>query len=299
MKLRSIVVATDFSPVAESAFRLGLAVARAAGARLTICHAVPLEIAIYAGIPLGLRGELEATLRAKQESDRKKAVRLAGRAEKAGVKAAALIEEGDPAAVVLAVAKKAKADLVVTGSHGRGGAAHLLLGSVAEKVVRLAPCAVLVVKKGKAREGGPVLVALDDSPMAPAVAKAAVAIAKRLRARLIAVHVLRETHIYEDVYGPAIGRQVYREIADVGLRRAKEKMAGVLRKAGAQVAAGDLHVLEGRAQDVVEDLAKRLHPCLTVVGTHGRRGLSRVVLGSVAEAIVRRAPSPVLVARMK
>src|SRR3990172_3914859 len=127
MKLRSIFVATDFSPVAESAFRLGLAVARTAGARLTICHAVPLEIAIYAGIPLGLRGELEATLRAKQESDRKKAVRLAGRAEKAGVKAAALIEEGDPAAVVLAVAKKAKADLVVTGSHGRGGAAHLLL----------------------------------------------------------------------------------------------------------------------------------------------------------------------------
>jgi nucleotide-binding universal stress UspA family protein len=101
----------------------------------------------------------------------------------------------------------------VTGSHGRGGAAHLLLGSVAEKVLRTAPCPVLVVKKGKLRDRGPVLVALDDSPMAPAVAKAAAGVAGSLDAKLVAVHAIRETHIYEDVYGPAIGG-VYREIAD-------------------------------------------------------------------------------------
>lgn len=299
MKLRSVVVATDFSPIADSALGLGLAVAHASGARLTICHAVPIEMAIYAGVPVGLRGELEATIRAKQERDRRRAGRLVERAEQEGVEAKAVIEEGDPANVVLNVAKKAKADLIVTGSHGRGGASHLLLGSVAEKVVRSAPCPVLVVKKGKLRAKGPVLVAIDDSPMARAVAKAAAGVAKNLGVKLVAIHAVRETHIYEDVYGPAIGRQVYREIADLGMKRAKQKVAGILRKAGAKVAGKDLQVREGRPQDVVVDVAGRVRPCLIVVGTHGRHGLKRIVLGSVAESIVRQSAAPVLVARVK
>ena len=299
MKLRSVVVATDFSPIADSAFRLALAIARAADARLTICHAVPLEVAIYAGVPVGLRGEIEATLRTKEERDRRRAQRLVARAEQEDVKAAVVIEEGDPAGVILAATRKAGADLIVAGSHGRGGAAHLLLGSVAEKIVRSAPCPVLVVKKGRLREKGPVLVAIDDSPLAPDVANAAAAVAGHLGAKLAAVHVLHETHIYEDVYGPAIGRQVYREIAELGLRRATEKVSALLSKAGAKVAAKDLIVCEGRAQDVIADVTRRLSPCLIVVGTHGRHGLKRIVLGSVAEAVVRRAPAPVLVARMK
>jgi len=299
MNLRNVVIATDFSPMAQSAFGLGLAVARAAGARLTICHAVPLAVAIYAGVPIGLRPELEATLRAKEARDRRRAGRLVRRAEEEGLKATAVIEEGDAANVVLAGARRTKADLIVAGSHGRGGAAHLLLGSVAERIVRNAPCPVLIVKKGKLREKGPVLAALDDSPMAPAVAKTAAEVARGLGVKLTAVHVIRETHIYEDVYGPAIGRQVYREIADLGMKRAKEKVAAVLRKAGAEVAGRDLHVREGRAQDVVTDLVNRVRPCLVVVGTHGRHGLKRIVLGSVAEAIVRQSAAPVLVARMK
>ena len=81
----------------------------------------------------------------------------------------------------------------------------------------------------------------------------------------------------------------------IGRRRAAEEIGRTLARAKVKVAPKDVWIREGRPQDVIVDAARRVRPMLLVAGTHGRRGLSRVFLGSVAEAIVRHAQAPVLV----
>jgi nucleotide-binding universal stress UspA family protein len=300
MKLRTILVATDFSPIAGNAVRAGLEIARAVRARVILCHAVPHDIPLYGGVPgmpVGYRSEIEESRRRQLARDWRRLEALAVRARRQGIEAATAFAEGDPPETIVRFARRRRADLVVVATHGRGGAAHLLLGSVSEKVARNAPCPVLIVRKARLRPAGPVLIAVDESKMARVVARAGAAIATRLRSRAVVVHALRETAIYEDVYGPAIGREVYREISAISRKRAEKKILALLRAAGIEGGARALHLREGRPQDVIVKAAAQLKPRLTVVGTHGRKGLTRALLGSVSEAVVRRASSPVLVIR--
>jgi len=295
MRIRSILVATDFSPIAGNALDTAVRIARATGAKVTLAHVVPSQVVIHAGLPVGIRSEVVRLSREMLARDRRRLERLITAARKAGVRADGAMHEGDPPDELLRIVEETKPDAIVIGTHGRGGAAHLLLGSVAEKVVRLAKCPVLVVKKKKAPRRGPVLVALDDSPMAAAVAAAASAIAKRLRARLQIVHAIPGTETMPEPFMAGLGMRAWREIAAIGRRRAAEEIGRTLARAKVKVAPKDVWIREGRPQDVIVDAARRARPMLLVAGTHGRRGLSRVFLGSVAEAIVRHAQAPVLV----
>jgi nucleotide-binding universal stress UspA family protein len=299
MKLGNIVVATDLSPIAKNACEVGLAIARAARARLTLVYVIPPQVVVHAGLPIGIRSEVEGLDRKAREADRRRLEALAAKARRGGVRASAVMQEGDPVAELLRIARNARPDLLVIGTHGRGGAAHLLLGSVAEKVVRSAPCAVLAVKKGKLRRRGPVLIALDDSGMAPRVAAAGAAIARALRARPLVVHALPGAEIPPDYLLPSIGADMMRRLTAIGRSRALDQVRGTLRAAKVRVAPKDVLVADGRPQDVIVSAAAKHRPAVTVVGIHGRTGLSRILLGSVAESVVRRAPSPVLVVRPK
>jgi len=295
MRIRNILVATDFSPIAGNALDTAVRIGRATGAKVTLAHVVPSQVVIHAGLPVGIRSEVVRLSQEMLARDRRRLERLIAAARKAGVRADGAMHEGDPPGELLRIVEETKPDAIVIGTHGRGGAAHLLLGSVAEKVVRLAKCPVLVVKKKKAPRTGPVLVALDDSPMAAAVAAAASAIAKRLRARLQVVHAIPGTETMPEPFMAGLGMRAWREIAAIGRRRAAEEIGRTLARAKVKVAPKDVWIREGRPQDVIVDAARRARPMLLVAGTHGRRGLSRVFLGSVAEAIVRHAQAPVLV----
>jgi nucleotide-binding universal stress UspA family protein len=296
MRIRNILVATDFSPIAGNAFDTAVRIARATGAKVTLAHVVPSQVVIHAGLPVGIRSEVVRMSQQMLARDRRRLERLVGAARKAGVRADGEMHEGDPPDELLRIVDETKPDAIMIGTHGRGGAAHLLLGSVAEKIVRLANCPVLVVKK-KARRKGPVLVAVDDSPMAARVAGAAAAIAERLGARLQVVHAIPGTETMPEPFMAGLGMRTWREIAEISRRRAAEEVGRVLRKAKAKVGPKDVWIREGRPQDVVVDAVRKVRPMLVVAGTHGRRGLSRVFLGSVAEAIVRHADAPVLVVR--
>jgi len=294
MKIRNILVATDFSPIARNAFDTALRIARAAGARITLAHVVPSQVVIHAGLPVGIRSEVVRLSKALLEKDRRRLEKLVAAARRGRVRASGAMHEGDPPEELLRIVEETKPDVIVIGTHGRGGAAHLLLGSVAEKVVRLAGCPVLVVKR-KAPHRGSVLAALDASPMATAVASAAAAIAKRLRVRLQVVHAIPGTETMPESFMAGLGTRAWREISEIGRRRAAEEVGRVLAKA--KLATRDVWIREGRPQDVIVDAARKARPGLVVVGTHGRRGLARVFLGSVAEAVVRHAAAPVLVVR--
>jgi nucleotide-binding universal stress UspA family protein len=138
---RAILIAIDNEPVAAHAADVGAELARALGAQLALVHVVDSALGYPAdtGIP---PNELIAS--AKEE-----AKRLVGdfrRRLPPPATALEFIEAGNPAEAIVRAAKEWPADLVVIGSHGRGGLKRALVGSVAEGVMRHAPCPVLVVR---------------------------------------------------------------------------------------------------------------------------------------------------------
>jgi nucleotide-binding universal stress UspA family protein len=143
MEIRIILVPTDFSDDAGTALEEAKDLARRFGSRLCLLHAY--SITPYAVSPWngGFGAEFVVEIRkgAEQalEELRKK---VAGE----GIGVEALVEEGPPALVISDVAKRLPADLIVMGTRGRTGLAHVLLGSVAERTIRTAPCPVLTVK---------------------------------------------------------------------------------------------------------------------------------------------------------
>ena len=152
--IKNILVATDFSKASEEALEYGRNLGRTFGATLHVLHVVHDVTSEYiadAGyVPIDIQKQIEAAARSQLQTtvtddDR----RTMG--AKAVVRTAPSI-----AGAINAYAAQEKIDLIVVGTHGRGAAARLLLGSVADKVVRSAPCPVLTV-----HEGGRDLLAAD------------------------------------------------------------------------------------------------------------------------------------------
>jgi len=137
-----IVCATDFSDTAEAAWDVACDLARVHQSDLTLVH-------VYADVPPSPDVTGPTVMHVWEEQRRWVADELERRvheAETRGVRARALLELGAAAHGVLEAARQAHADLVVVGTHGRTGLERVLLGSVAEQVVRTAPCPVLTVK---------------------------------------------------------------------------------------------------------------------------------------------------------
>jgi nucleotide-binding universal stress UspA family protein len=137
---KTIVVPTDFSPFANEALRIACSLARESGGKLILLHVAQRPVVTVAGMPVpppppptidwsGLRAELDGAAAGIQ-----------------GVTIESLAVEGEPAATIVDLARERGADLIVMGSHGRTGLSRLLMGSVAEHVVRKAACPVLTVK---------------------------------------------------------------------------------------------------------------------------------------------------------
>ena len=141
-----ILVPTDFSPTADAALEHARALARAFGAELHLVHVFEdplLTGAVTAEAYVPAAPEVRAAL--MQEARERLAHRVrAGDAD--ALKTTTEIITGSPATAIVDHAASAGASLIVMGTHGRGGVAHLLLGSVAERVVRAAPCPVLTVR---------------------------------------------------------------------------------------------------------------------------------------------------------
>lgn len=136
---KHVLAATDFSEASEPAVELAITIARDAGADLTLVHACEIPVYPDAIPPVDLLGSMKESARAKLA---KVTARVAGRV--AGLHAD--VRAGAPWEEILAAARDAGADLVVVGTHGRRGVSHALLGSVAERVVRLSPVPVLTVR---------------------------------------------------------------------------------------------------------------------------------------------------------
>ena len=145
MTLKNILVPTDFSPPSEAALRYGRELATRFGATLHLVHVAPNIYAAYgaenyAAVSPDLQNQIEEDARRQLES-------LVVDADKFGPPVRrTVITAGSPALTIVNYATGHDVDLIVMGTHGRGAIAHVFMGSVAERVVRLAPCPVLTVR---------------------------------------------------------------------------------------------------------------------------------------------------------
>jgi nucleotide-binding universal stress UspA family protein len=142
MTINHILVPVDFSSYAEHALEYALALAKTLQARLTLLHVLeplPLSRDATTAFPEAYLAELERTAQHKLEEDLR-------RVQDAGLHASTVIAHGIPFQGIVETARQQHVDLIVMGTHGRTGLRHVLVGSVAEKVVRLAPCPVLVTR---------------------------------------------------------------------------------------------------------------------------------------------------------
>jgi len=138
MKARKIVFPTDFSPYGQEALRWATSLARDTGATLIIVHVEEPPMA-YGGGEMYLGAE-----EGDREELRKALVKVLPTDAKIPFQHKLLV--GDPATAVVEVAEQEGADFIVMGTHGRSGLSRLLMGSVAEAIVRKAKCPVLTVK---------------------------------------------------------------------------------------------------------------------------------------------------------
>jgi nucleotide-binding universal stress UspA family protein len=146
IRLTRILVATDFSEPSQAALSYGRELARAFGAQLQIVNVVDNLAATIVG-PEGYVGNLMEMQREVEDAARKELEALISDEDRRELGAKpVLLMSGTPAFAVVNYSKEAEIDLIVMGTHGRGGLGHLLMGSVAEKVVRSAPCPVLTVR---------------------------------------------------------------------------------------------------------------------------------------------------------
>ncbi len=141
MSFRRILIAVDSSPIAARAAEVGVEMARTLGGEVAFVHVVDPALG-YA--PEG--GVSPSELLAQAELDGKRLLAMFGQRAALQLPALEFLPMGHPGVEIVKAAKDWHADVIVLGSHGRGGVTRLLLGSVAESVLRHAPCPILVVR---------------------------------------------------------------------------------------------------------------------------------------------------------
>jgi len=288
MSFQTIVVGVDLSPSSDVAITQAMSLARRAGARIVL---------VYAGIvpePVG-DADYGRALRATFADDRARLEAVRQRLVGQGVEVSHVVINGFPDTALADAGRELGADLITVGSHGRTGLDRFLLGSVAERTVRLASSSVIVCRGAAADSGGfrRIVVGTDFSSLADA------ALARALEVAAPDAHI-DILHAWQPPPIVATESLVdYSDLsADLDASAHQHGRALVERwRARMPTATVKLVIGEAPAQRALVDHAANTHAELVVVGSHGLRGLRRWILGSVAEVVVRHAGCSVLVAR--
>jgi nucleotide-binding universal stress UspA family protein len=143
MTAQHILVPTDFSEYADYALDYAIELAKVLQAHLTVLHVFHLSPLALGEAPPAVLADTLAAMEANAQHQTQMAL---ARVQEAGLQGDSAIVEGIPFQVIINTAESMDVDLIVMGTHGRTGLTHALMGSVAEKVVRLAPCPVLVTR---------------------------------------------------------------------------------------------------------------------------------------------------------
>ena len=204
---------------------------------------------------------------------------------------------GDPASAVVRRAEEIDASVIAMATHGRTGLARTVLGSVAGEVLRRSSIPVLLVRRGltmPAHSPERVLVPLDTSEVGAAALQAAQPLAQELRWRIILFHALDLPAPILQVQGAAIPLGLPPRDAPGEVVAYLEGLADDLKRDGIDV---EIRLGAGPAAEATVLAAEETGAGMIAMSTHGRSGIARWVLGSVAEGVIARTHVPVLVLR--
>ena len=303
-----VLVPLDGSPLAAQAIPYARAVA-APGAELLLLLVLPDRDPSRGGLTGQVVFGEEDVLRAGEEEARRLVEETATRLRtgSGAPRVEVVVSVGDPAAEVLRVAAARSADVVVLASRGRGALGRWAFGSVADRVARASPVPVMVVRPdddaaataaaAPAVELRRLIVPLDGSDRAAGAVPVAGRLAGRLRLPILLVTVVDPARAVSPLlgYGAPFGDALYDDLrAEMrsAATEALEAAAEPLRRAGLAVTH---RVLDGPPAAILLDLADPGD--LVVLTSHGRSGVGRWLLGSVAEKLVRQGRAPVVLVR--
>jgi nucleotide-binding universal stress UspA family protein len=293
--MKKILLPTDGHKLSEAAVKLGLELATRLQAQSVIglVHQPPLS-EVELSSDKQIRAAEQAVLARWQRYGDEHLLPLSTR----------LVSSFDIAQALVNLAKETGCDLIVMGTHGREGLARFFMGSVAERVVRLANLPVLLLRLSEtihATAGFPkrILVALDGGEASEQALGQAAQFAKLLGTELVLLHGI------PDVRTPILGYEgMMYSTSDPEEVDAQLQLKGqqILQKAKAQLepleATAVLKRAKGnRVADLILQTAEEQKADLIAIGTHGYQGLDRLLLGSVAENVAHHAKVPVLVVR--
>jgi nucleotide-binding universal stress UspA family protein len=229
----------------------------------------------------------------------------AQRLKSAGLAAEPRVVSGDPRTMIPEHAKEIGADLVVVGAHSTAGVAGFLLGSVAKAVIRMAPCSVEVARRTHRAPGQPagmrVLLAVDESDYSTGAARS---IAARpwpegTEIRVMSVVDLAPTFLQSAFEPPFVDPQGMEELREQAVQRAESAITRareILADGGLRTSEHLSVLLEDPKKSILDE-AKSWGAELIVVGSHGRRGFQRFLLGSVSEGVAMHATCTVDIIR--
>jgi nucleotide-binding universal stress UspA family protein len=282
--LKNILFATDFSPAADLAAPIAVQIAQRYGAKVYGVHVNRFDD-YTATAPNAWAAMAEAAEREAQEQTQRLNKQLEGAEHEA------VIGEGNTWKVISDLIEKREIDLVVVGTRGRTGFGKVLLGSVAEQILRQSPCPVLTVgphvnpwseEYAKMRE---ILYATDLATDTPEAAPYAISLAQENQAHLVLLHVIEDPKAGDLVDSP--------EVMDCKERKLQQM---VTEQAGLWCEPTYI-VEEGPAAEKILDVSKRRHTDLIVLGARPAKGFATHLSLGTVQKVVSQATCPVLTIR--
>ena len=293
--LGRILCPTDFSDFSVAAVSYGAALAASYGATLRLLH-VMTPFPVVAPFP-NLPGD-PRLFEAQREQAARALAAEAARVRSVRVTVDTELRDGQAVHEILSAAEDFDADVVVLGTHGRGGFERLVLGSVTEKVLRKAPCAVLTVPRAaigrepSAVRWGRILCAHDGSAASQDGVDYAVSLADRTGAQLLLLGVVESIPYGGDFTSPE-----YAAFRKERERHAVKALDLALEPAVRSRLRVHDRVVYGKPSQQILEVAAQEHPDVIVLGIQGRGALDLLMFGSTTNHVVRHAEEPVLTVR--
>lgn len=270
-KMEKLLVATDGSTYSENAVKKAILLAKKCSSRLFAISVVITNL------------EFEVTMPQIVEEEEKKAREhlesIKARASKENVDCNITVIHGDePYQDIVRKASENRVDMIIVGRHGRTGLLRLMMGSVAAKVIGHAPCNILVISPAATTDFKNILIATDGSRYSEAAVREAIGIAKRCNSSLVIVSVAS---------------------LDVEIKSAEDNVKRAVELASKEGVKAEGVTIIGKPYEAIVEAAQQKHADLIVVGSHGRRGLERLLMGSVTEKVIGHMEAGVLVVKMQ
>jgi nucleotide-binding universal stress UspA family protein len=292
---RPVLVGTDLSEPSDAAIVCAHTRAERANAPLVVMHVLTYAPALTPLFPMQYSGTAHQLVALEQQLRQELAQRVEQLTGRGPDSCQVIVEFGHPYAALIERAEKLQASLIVVANRGASALERLLLGSVAEKVVRHAHCPVMVLRPGN--DTGPVLAATDLSDAALPAVEAAAQEARQRGLRLTLMHDLDLWPGLSSAFAP-LGPIPFAPDADTVeqvRQTAFNLLSAILERLNVQ---GDVRVTrEGNPAAAILRTASELDASIVVIAARGRTGLARLALGSVAETVVRHNHCSVLAVR--